>query len=344
VEVAKAIASEPRLLILDEATSRLGETHVDRLFKVVRRLREERDTSTILITHRLREMVELADRAVVLRDGRVVGHLPRDAITEVSLSVTMVGRQLGDLFNKRSVNPGSTVLELEDVRLEGAKAPTSFGVRAGEIVGLAGLVGSGRTEILESVAGVRGIEGGRIIVNGKPLRPGNAARALSAGVALLPEDRHLQGLDLQASIRRNIGMPTWNWLSANAKAETRLAQDAITQLRIKAQGPKVPVRNLSGGNQQKVVLARCLVTSPSVLLLDEPTRGVDVGAKAEIYRLMGDMVERGMGVLLVTSDMTELLGLADRIVVLHERDVVAELTRESATEERIAYLSAGGKD
>jgi rhamnose transport system ATP-binding protein len=343
VEVAKALAARPRILILDEATSRLAEPDVKRLFDVVRRLREE-GTSTILITHRLPEIVEIADRAVVLRDGRLIGQLVRDEITEERLSAMMVGRELKDFFHKRHVERGKVVLELDELVFDGATAPVSFRLHAGEVLGLHGLVGCGRTELLETIAGARRARSGRVLVLGEEVKPGSPKRALGAGLALVPEERHRQGLVLGATLRENVALGSWQPLAlARGWRERAMSRKAIVELQIRASGVDVPVRTLSGGNQQKVVIARCLRRSPRVLLLDEPTRGIDVGAKEEVFQIIGRMLEEGVGILLVSSDMLEILGLADRTIVLHERRVVGELSRSETTEERLALLSAGGR-
>jgi ABC-type sugar transport system ATPase subunit len=343
VEVAKALASKPRYLILDEATSRLGERDVERLFALLRRLAAE-GTSTILITHRLREIVDLADRAVVLRDGRRVGTLEREQLDEAQLSRMMVGRELVDFFHKQDIDRGEPVLRLDELVADGASTPVSLEVRGGEVVGLAGLVGCGRSELLETIAGMRKARGGRVLVDGKEIPPGKPRAALRAGIALVPEDRHAQGLVLAATIRENMAMPLWRLLTVVRKSwERRLARKAVDQFRIRAAGVDASVRSLSGGNQQKVVLARALARRPRVLLLDEPTRGIDVGAKEEVFQLVADLLKQGIGILLVSSDMLEILGVADRVLVMHERHVVGQLERREASEEKIAFLSAGGR-
>ncbi len=343
VEVAKALASEPRLMILDEATSRLGEGDAERLFDLVLRLRD-RGVSTILITHRLRELVRFADRVTVLRDGRRVGELAAGELDEERLSAMMVGREIGEFFSRPEAKPGEPVLRLEQFVAEGAEVPLSLEVRAGEIVGLAGLMGCGRSELLESIAGVRSPSAGRILVgDGRAVRPGSPLAAIRAGLFLVPEDRIRQGLNLKAGVRENVAMATWRTFSlADRLREAKLARTALQRFRIVASGIDAQVTSLSGGNQQKVVLGRSLAVEPKVLLLDEPTRGVDVGAKQEIYRIVGDLVARGLGVLMASSDLLELMGLCDRIVVLHERRFAGELTQAEATEEEIVLLSGGG--
>jgi ABC-type sugar transport system ATPase subunit len=277
VEVGKALAAKPRFLILDESTSRLGEGDVERLFRLLRRLRDE-GTSTILITHRLPEIVELADRALVLRDGRNVGELARDELSEERLISMMVGRELTDYYHKREIQPGEPVLQVEGLLAPGASEPASFTVHAGEVVGLAGLVGAGRTELLETIFGVRRSHGGRVLVGGEEVRPGSPRVALEKGIALVPEERHQQGLNLAGCVRENIAMGTWPLHSAERRRERIISIRALAQLQIRTAGIEAPIRSLSGGNQQKVVIARCLTRQPRVLLLDARTRGIVVGA------------------------------------------------------------------
>lgn len=342
VEVAKALATNPRILILDEATSRLGEAQVESLFAILRRRRERR-TSAILITHRLGEIIEVADRAVVLRDGRKVGELPRGELDERRLSEMMVGRELGTFFHKRQIDPGPGLLEVDELVAPGSEHGVSLTVRSGEVVGLAGLVGAGRTELLETIAGVRTAVAGEVRVSGRRLRSGSVTAALGAGIALLPEDRRGQGLVMERSIAENVALGSFRTLARVERGRERsLGQAAIGRLGIQAAGAHAAVRTLSGGNQQKVVIGRCLALAPKVLLLDEPTRGIDVGAKEEIFRIVGEILERGLGILLASSELLEILGICDRVVVMRERRAVGELSRDEATEQRIAYLSAGG--
>jgi ABC-type sugar transport system ATPase subunit len=341
VEVGKALAADPRILILDESTSRLGEADVGRLFGVLRSLRD-RGTAIVLITHRLPEIVELANRAVVLRDGRNVGRLAREELTEEKLAATMVGRELESYYHKRELELGAPLLTVEDLHVPGAREPVSFTAKAGEVVGFAGLVGAGRTELLETIFGVRRAHGGRVVVDGREVRPGSPKNALERGLALVPEERHRQGLNMAGSVRENITMGTWSLYLARRRQERSSSQHLLERLRIRTSGIEAPIRSLSGGNQQKVVIARCLAHEPRVLLLDEPTRGIDVGAKAEVFALMAELLEQGMAIVLVSSEMLEILGVSDRIFVMHEQAIVGELSRDQATEERIAFLSAGG--
>lgn len=342
VELAKALASRPRLLLLDELTSRLDRADVERVFRLVRSLRDD-GTGIVFVTHRLREIRELTDRVVVLRDGRPSAELAGADATDDELARAMVGRDLGEFFHKRDVPVGDVALALRGLVVPGASVPLDLEVRRGEIVGLAGLVGCGRSELLETVAGARTPVSGRIEIDGQALAVGSVRMALDAGVALVPEDRHRQGLALGATVRANVTLGSWRAAGiARRRQELRSTHRAMERLRIRTAGAEAPVASLSGGNQQKVVLARVLERRPRVLLLDEPTRGIDVGAKAEFFELLGGLVADGIAVLLASSDLLELLGICDRIVVLHDRQASGELTRAEATEHAIALLSAGG--
>ncbi len=342
VELAKALASEPQVLILDEATSRLPDP--ESFLELVDRLRGE-GMGVIFITHRLREIRSLAGRAVILRDGRRVGELERAELTDERLSATMVGRELSELFPTRVSPSDEVVLRVDGVVTERASEPVSFVVRRGEIVGLGGLVGSGRSELLESIAGVRRRPAGDVFVGDELVPRRSVAAALRMGVSFLGEDRHRMGLILHASVRENLELSRMRPLALVSRRDERArALGTVARFGIRCADTDSRMSTLSGGNQQKVVVARCIVRSPRVLLLDEPTRGVDVGARAEIYRTVADLAASGMAVLMASSDLGELLGLCDRIIVLHEGAVAGELRGTEATEERICLLSGGGTE
>jgi ABC-type sugar transport system ATPase subunit len=340
VEVAKALAAEPKVLILDEVTARLPDP--ERLFAAVEPLHRA-GTGVVLITHRLREIRRLARRAVVLRDGTTVAELGREELSDERIAAAMVGRDLGEFFHKRPVSFGEVRLETRDLVTDRSPHPVSLSVRAGEIVGVAGLVGAGRSELLETVAGARRVRGGQVLIDGTPVALTSPGSARRAGVTLVPEDRFTQGLAPAHSLRDNVATP---WLRAlrrtDRPADHSRATAAVRDFRIRAPGVHTPVAALSGGNAQKVVLARALGPGPRVLLLDEPTRGVDIGARSDIYDMIGERAARGTAVLLASSDLLELLGLADRIIVLAEGRPAGELPRAEATEERIALLALGG--
>jgi ribose transport system ATP-binding protein len=341
VEVAKALAAAPRLLVLDEVTTRLPDPET--LFAVVDQLVAD-GLGVVVITHRLREIRRTASRAVVLRDGRLVAELERSELTDARLSSAMVGRDLG--AHPRRPAPsvaGPVVLQADAVVTDRGPSPVTLQVRAGEVVGLAGLVGSGRSELLETLAGARRARGGTVQVAGTPVRAGSPRAALQAGAVLVPEDRFAQALVRPASVAANLSLP-YHRLGrrSDRRLERRRAAHAVAAFGIRCADSEAPVMSLSGGNAQKVVIARCLGLSPKVLLLDEPTRGVDVGARAEIYALVERAVAGGTGVLVASSDLPELLGLSDRVIVLHDGEVAGELSRDEATEEAVTLLSAGG--
>lgn len=344
VEIAKALVTEPRVLILDEATSRLSAEEVVSVLALVRELRDQ-GLSTIMITHRIAEMTSTADRAVVLRDGRYAGELPRAELDEDRLVRLMVGRDLkAKVREEKSEAEAPEVLLAEEIRVDRDGPEVGLSVGAGEIVGLAGLVGAGRTELLECLFGLRPRHGGRLSVGGVPVAPASVRRAIDAGLSLVPEERRGQGLIVGDTIENNyhLGSPPWYRLVRRRRMR-RETRAAIARFGVKARDVLAGVSTLSGGNQQKVVIARSLSSSPRVLLLDEPTRGVDVGAREEIYDIIREQAGSGMGVLLASSDMTEILGVADRVLVMHEHAIVGELRGEEITEENIGLLSAGGR-
>jgi ribose transport system ATP-binding protein len=343
VEVAKVLVADPRLIILDEATARFGAKEVDRLFELIRQ-EVAGGMAAIIITHRLREVTDLAHRAVVLRDGRHIIDLAGTSLTEERLSEAMVGRpRPAHIPHGRPSEDSPPVLTVQDVVVEAGAAPISFEIRAGEIVGVAGLVGSGRTELLETIAGARQPISGRISVEGHDISGLGLPEAIRRGVALVPEDRHRAGLVMDASVRFNLSLGSWRWWRpTRTGAEELAASDAISRLRIKTASSSSLVHSLSGGNQQKVVLGRCLASNPKLLILDDPTVGVDVGARDEIYDLIAQLCKEGAAVLMASSELPEVLRLADRICVMHERTVVGQLEGSTATEERIAQLGGGG--
>jgi ABC-type sugar transport system ATPase subunit len=298
----------------------------------------------VFISHRLREIYEVADRVTVLRDGEVVGTLPIAEAQESRLTAMMVGRPLVDYFHKQEVTPGPVVLELRGLRSQGMAHGIDLRLRQGEIVGLAGLVGSGRSELLATVFGLRQRTEGTVAVDGVAARVRGPADAIRLGLAMVPEDRKRAGVVLPLSVRHNLALSRYSRLLPPLvrPAEERATADAMAKrLDIRAPSMDTPVRLLSGGNQQKVVLGKWMVVGPRVWLLDEPTRGVDVGAKAEIYRLMGELAASGMAILMSSSELTDLLGICDRILVMFRGRLVAELDRAEATEERVIYHATG---
>ena len=345
VEIAKALAVDARILIMDEPTSSLSQYETLRLFEVIADLKD-RGVSVIYISHRLGEVENLADRVEVLRDGENAGALERDEISHERMVRLMVGRDISEFYHHLHRRPGPTLLEVEGL-CTGAhpENPLSFHVRAGEIVGIAGLVGAGRTAVLETLFGITPPLSGRVGVSGKRLRRGGPVEAIRAGMALVPEDRKEQALVLDMALRVNLSLVSlrrdqrFGFLDTGREAD--LVEQTIRRLGIRCSGSEQPVKYLSGGNQQKVVLGRWLAMDPSVLLLDEPTRGVDVGSKEEIYRLIERLAARGVAVLFVSSEMEEVLGLSDRVLVMHQGSITGELARDQLSEERIMELATG---
>lgn len=348
IEIAKALSVNARVLIMDEPTSSLSARECDALFQVVDDLREK-GVSIIYISHRLGEVTRLADRVTVLRDGENAGELARSEVTHDSMVKLMVGRDVSKFYARQEHEIGDKLLEVKDlVTPVWPKHRLNFYVRAGEIVGVAGLVGSGRTEMLRSVFGVDQPLAGTIYVAGKQTKVDRPADAIQAGMALVPEDRKLHGLVLGMTVRRNVGLAGLfrNRLGVgflNQRQEQIDSADMIDKMRIRTPTDRQVVQFLSGGNQQKVVIGKWMSMQPRLLLLDEPTRGIDVGAKEEIYRLMESLAAAGMGVLFVSSEMEEILGMSDRVLVMHEGHITGELLRNEMNEESVMQLATGGE-
>ena len=344
VEIAKALSVDCRILIMDEPTSSLSVGEAERLFEVIDDLRG-RGVSVIYISHRLGEVKRVADRVVVLRDGENAGELGKDQIDHDAMVRLMVGRDVSQFYARRPHAIGETVLEVRDL-----VTPTwpayrlSFAVRSGEIVGLAGLVGAGRTELLRTLFGVDTRLGGTIRLHGKRLDTRSPSQVIRRGIGLVPEDRKQHGLVIDMTVRHNISLAGLRRFSRragilNPRREQQLAGEMIEKLRIKTPSADQVVRFLSGGNQQKVVLGKWLVLGPQLLLLDEPTRGIDVGAKEEIYRLMEELAEQGMAILFASSEMEEILGMSDRVLVMCEGRITGELARDELSEEAVMRLA-----
>ena len=345
VEIARALGAEARVLILDEPTASLTPREVDRLFALLDGLRR-RGTAIVYITHRLEELPRLADRVTVLRDGATVGTHAVDAIAPAELIRLMVGREVSAVFPKREVPIGEPVLEVVSLSAPDAGVrEVSLTVRRGEIVALAGLVGAGRTELARVLFGLEPAARGEVRLAGRPFRPRSPAEAIALGLAYLPEDRRRHGVVLDMSVAANLTLSTLASMTRRGlldrRAERGVAARLVDALGVKTASLDTPVRELSGGNQQKVALGRWLVRPPRVLILDEPTQGVDVGAKAEIHRLIGDLAAEGMGVLLISSELPEVFGMADRILVMREGAVAAEFPRGGATPEAVMAAAFG---
>ncbi|MCP5538544.1 MAG: sugar ABC transporter ATP-binding protein [Akkermansiaceae bacterium] len=347
VEIAKALSIDARVLIMDEPTSSLSRKEAENLFAVIRDLRS-RGVSVIYISHRLGEVKELADRVAVLRDGENAGELGREEIEHDRMVTMMVGRDLSRFYPHEPHAPGEVALEVRDLRTPAHPAHTlNFSIRAGEIVGLAGLVGAGRTEAVRTIFGATPALGGEIRIGGETRAIRTPREAIQAGLALAPEDRKQQGLILDMAVRENLSLASLRRDQRRGfldlKKESEISAETIGKLRVKTPGDRQAVRYLSGGNQQKVVLGKWLALRPKVLLLDEPTRGIDIGAKREIYALMEELAREGMAILFVSSEMEEILGMSDRALVMHEGRLTGELGRSELGEEAVMRLATGGE-
>ena len=345
IEIAKAIQQNAKILIMDEPSAPLTSKEVENMFAVVRLLKEQ-GVSIIYISHRLEEIFELSDRIEVLRDGEYIKTLITKETNEAELIHLMVGREMKKKFPERKpcVDHSKVVLECQHLYGNGDK-DINLKIYAGEVLGLGGLVGAGRTELAEVLFGAKPIESGKIIFNGKEIAPKSPREAINLGIALVPEDRKRHGLLLGVSIKNNINMPIYERISKasfiNRKVEKETAQKYIDEIRIKTPSMNQLVKNLSGGNQQKVILGKRLAGDCQLIIFDEPTRGIDVGAKFEIYKLINDLVAEGRSVLMISSEMEELIGMSDRIIVLAENEITGELQKDEFSQDTImAYASA----
>ena len=338
VEIARALSVNARILIMDEPTSALTLNEVADLFQIVRRLREN-GTAILFISHRLEELFEIADRVTVLRDGAYVDTRSMDGVTQEELIRMMVGRTVKELFPKKDVKVGEVVLRVNNLTRKGAFRNVSFELHKGEILGMAGLVGAGRTEVSQAIFGVIPADEGTIEIEGKALRITSPRQAMECGLAYVPEDRQHHGLVLPMDITDNVTLPIlsrfsrWGWLATTSAQQA--AYDAVTQMEVRATTVWQKVRELSGGNQQKVVLAKWLSTHPRILILDEPTRGIDVGTKAAVHSLMSELAAQGIAILMISSELPEILGMSDRILVMHDGRVTGLFNRSEATQEKI---------
>jgi rhamnose transport system ATP-binding protein len=344
VEIAKALSFDARVLVMDEPTAALSGVEVERLFTVARSLRDA-GAAVLFISHRFEEVFDLCDRITVMRDGQWVVTDDAADLTVDQVVRLLVGRDVSSLFPKQDVEPGEVVLSVRGLTRRGVFSDVSFDVRAGEIVALAGLVGAGRSEVVRAVFGVDAYDEGSVEVAGRPLRPGRPAAAMAAGIALVPEDRRQQGLVMELSVERNATLTRrWQlarWGLLSSRAERATAAEWSTKLQVKAGKLADPVSTLSGGNQQKVVLAKWLSTNPTVLIVDEPTRGIDVGTKAEVHRLLSQLAADGLAVVMVSSELPEVLGMADRVLVMHEGRLVDDIPRARADEDSVMLAATG---
>jgi len=345
VEIAKALNRKTRVLIMDEPSAVLGEKDLENLFRVVRTLQKE-GIGIVYISHRLKEIFELADEVTVLKDGRYVATRALADVTMDDLVRLMIGRDLQDVYPKRTAEPGAVLFEAKGITRSKLVHDVSFQLRAGEVIGFAGITGSGRTELVRTIFGADPYSG-EMKIDGKPYKPRSQQDAIKHGVALVTEDRKGQGLLLKLPVFTNTTISGLNRLTRagiiRLRAELELVKDMIRQLSIKTPSPQFMVVNMSGGNQQKVILARWLSVGTRIFILDEPTRGIDVGSKSEIYQIMADLTKQGVGIIMISSELPEVLGMSDRIMVMREGTIVKELSRAEAGEEKIMYYAVGSE-
>ena len=344
VEIAKATSRQSRIIAMDEPSATLTDHELENLFGLIRRLKAE-GVSIIYISHRLEEIFEIADRVTVLRDGELVATKDIAETNRADIIRMMVGRELSDSIPKIAAEARDVALEVRNLNRAGVLHDINFQVRSGEILGIAGLVGAGRTEVARAIFGADPIDSGQIIMNGKPVTIHSPRRAISLGIGLVSEDRKALGLVLGMAVRENISLANLGVLSRlgfiKRRKEREIAESYVKDVLIKTPSIEQAVQNLSGGNQQKVVLAKWLFTKSKVLIFDEPTRGIDVGAKTEIYQLMNRLAAQGVAIIMISSELPEVLGMSDRTLVMHEGRIAGELSGKDATQERIMGLATG---
>ncbi|MCY8913712.1 sugar ABC transporter ATP-binding protein [Bacillus atrophaeus] len=346
IEIAKALMTKAEVIIMDEPTAALTEREINKLFEVIASLKKD-GVSIVYISHRMEEIFSICDRITIMRDGKTVDttNILETSFDEVVKK--MVGRELTDRYPQRRPDLGDIVLEVRDAAKKGSFEHVSFHVRSGEIVGVSGLMGAGRTEIMRALFGIDRLDSGEIWLAGKKTNIKNPNDAVKKGLGFITENRKDEGLLLDTSIRENIALPSLTSFSPKGvidqKREASFVELLINRLTIKTASPETHARNLSGGNQQKVVIAKWIGIGPKVLILDEPTRGVDVGAKREIYTLMNELTDRGVAIIMVSSELPEIIGMSDRIIVVHEGKISGEVASQEATQERIMTLATGGQ-
>lgn len=345
IEILKAVSKKSNIIIMDEPTSALTEDEVAKLFKTIRQLREQ-GVAIIYISHRMDEIFEICDEVTVLRDGEWVDSQPVKNVTRSSLIAKMVGRSMEDIYPPVTSNVGDIQFEVKSLCRENVFSDISFKVRRGEILGISGLVGAGRTEIARAIVGLDKLDSGEIFVEGKRIRNRNVKESIQNGIAMVSEDRKQLGLVLCRPIGENATLPHLKHFtkggSLRLKPERESVKAMFGRLRVKAAGPWMPAQSLSGGNQQKVVIAKWLIGKPKILIMDEPTRGVDVAAKYEIYELMNSLASEGASIVMISSELPEILGMSHRIIMIYEGKMTGELDRSEATQEQVMHFATGG--
>ncbi|MCY9665805.1 sugar ABC transporter ATP-binding protein [Paenibacillus alginolyticus] len=345
VEILRAITYDSDLIIMDEPTSALSDKEVEILFNIIAELKD-RGISIIYISHKFDELFKIADRATVLRDGQLINSKEMALLDQNELITMMVGREINSIYPKENSNISDIVLEVKGLNKKNVYKNINFHVRKGEILGVSGLMGSGRTEVMKAIFGLELPDSGEIFIDLKKIRINAPADAINNGLALVTEDRKMEGLALQRSVKENISVVKIKSMSklffVDNSRENRYTTEMINKLLIKTTSRNLPVDSLSGGNQQKVVIAKWLINNPRILILDEPTRGIDVAAKSEIYKLISSLAQQGLTIIMISSELPEILGMSDRILVMHEGEVKGVLNRDEATQEKIMTLAVGG--
>lgn len=345
VEIAKAVSYGGKVILLDEATSSLTAEETEKLFKIMETLRDE-GVGLVFISHKLEEIFRFCDDVLVIRDGQDMGTQPVKGVTEDQLIQLMVGREIGDRFPPKTNTPGDVILEAQHLNRGDRVKDASFTLRRGEVLGIAGLVGAGRSELVRIIFGADKPESGKILIDGVEVKINSPADAIDQGIFLVPEDRKNQGLVLNMDIEKNVALASTKVNSGflghmNARAEKEITDESMKQLEIKAYGPEQIVKTLSGGNQQKVVLGKCIMTRPRIMILDDPTRGIDVGTKHEIYELINKFTNEGMAVIMISSELPEVIAMSDRVMVIEGGEIKAILDEDDLTQETIMSYSVG---
>jgi len=344
IAIARAVSLDAKVLIFDEPTSSLTQKEIEHLFNVIKRLKEKQ-IGIIYISHRLEEIFQICDTITIMRDGVVVANEPLQKMNIDAIAKMMIGRDLKDMYIKTKAKIGRPVLEVKNLSVKGILNDISFTLKAGEILGISGLVGAGRTELARALFGDLPVSSGQVIIDGKSIKAINPRKAIKSGIGLIPEDRKDLGLVVELPVKNNISMTIFKLLSKfgimNQKKEAKVASDYVNQLAIKTPSLEQRVKFLSGGNQQRVVIAKWLATNPKILIVDEPTRGIDVGAKAEIHKLLDDLANQGVAILMISSELPEIIAMSDRVLVIHQGRIKAELDSKRIKEEEIMRYATG---
>jgi inositol transport system ATP-binding protein len=347
VEIVKAVSYNADIIIMDEPTSAITDREVEKLFDIIRAL-TSKGKAVIYISHKLDEIFKICDKVTVLRDGHYIDTKKISEINKQVLISMMVGREISNIFPKEDVKAGNIILEVRNLSVKGKFSGINFTLRKGEILGIAGLMGAGRTELVEAIFGIRKLDFGEIIINNEKIKITSAKKAILNKIALVSEDRKLFGLNLKASVKNNlsiVNLDSFSYLNfiLNLKKERSAADAQIKLFGIKTTGRNQIVNSLSGGNQQKVVIAKWLLITPDIIILDEPTRGIDVGAKSEIHKLMVTLAKEGKSIIMISSELPEILGMSDRVIVLHEGEITGEFSRDELEQEKIMACATGHK-